>query len=471
MYFDELPLSDEVLDALWDMHFDVCPPVQEKAIPPLLDGHDVIACAQTGTGKTAAYILPLLTNLQFDDHDPDKLNAIIMAPTRELAQQIDQQMQGFGYYVSFSSVPVYGGNGIMDYVNTHNDEDCIAIGRVGAYCGCVYKSEGKCWVSDNAISVSANGIVNTDFLYYLMTTLDFHHHHIGGAQPLMTQDIIGDFVVVIPSLPIQNQIVSILKSLDDKIEVNRRINDNLNLKLFQEAMLLWTVGMLKNDNLEQQAQALFKSWFVDFEPFKDGEFVESEVGRIPKGWRVGSLSEIANITMGQSPSGSSYNLNGEGDVFYQGRAEFGFRFPKRNMYTTEAKRFAEVNSVLFSVRAPVGDVNVAEERCCIGRGLASIKSNNGNSSFILYLMQFHKPVFDRFNGEGTVFGSINKNSLENFKIIIPLEESINKFQKIAGEVDKQIKNLENESTRLNLLRETLLPRLMSGEVKVNDLTL
>ncbi len=110
MYFDELPLSDEVLDALWDMHFDVCTPVQEKAIPPLLDGHDVIACAQTGTGKTAAYILPLLTNLQFDDHDPDKLNAIIMAPTRELAQQIDQQMQGFGYYVSFSSVPVYGGN-------------------------------------------------------------------------------------------------------------------------------------------------------------------------------------------------------------------------------------------------------------------------------------------------------------------------------------------------------------------------
>jgi len=109
MYFDELALSDEVLDALWDMHFDECTPVQEKAIPVILEGHDVIACAQTGTGKTAAYILPLLTNLAFDDHDPDKLNAIIMAPTRELAQQIDQQMEGFGFYVPFSSVAIYGG--------------------------------------------------------------------------------------------------------------------------------------------------------------------------------------------------------------------------------------------------------------------------------------------------------------------------------------------------------------------------
>ena len=109
MFFDELPLSDEVLDALWDMHFDECTPVQEKTIPVILDGRDVISCAQTGTGKTAAYILPLLTNLAFDKHDPDKLNAIIMAPTRELAQQIDQQMEGFGFYVPFSSVAIYGG--------------------------------------------------------------------------------------------------------------------------------------------------------------------------------------------------------------------------------------------------------------------------------------------------------------------------------------------------------------------------
>ena len=99
MFFDELPLADEVLDALWDMHFDECTPVQEHTIPVILDGKDVISCAQTGTGKTAAFILPLLTNLLYDNHDPNKLNAIIMAPTRELAQQIDQQMEGFGFYV------------------------------------------------------------------------------------------------------------------------------------------------------------------------------------------------------------------------------------------------------------------------------------------------------------------------------------------------------------------------------------
>ena len=110
MYFDELALSDQVLDALWDMHFDTCTPVQEQTVPVILNGHDVISCAQTGTGKTAAYILPLLTNLEYDNHDPNKLNAIIMAPTRELAQQIDQQMEGFGFYVPFSSVAIYGGN-------------------------------------------------------------------------------------------------------------------------------------------------------------------------------------------------------------------------------------------------------------------------------------------------------------------------------------------------------------------------
>ncbi len=110
MYFDELPLEDEILDALWDMHFDECTPVQAETIPVILEGRDVISCAQTGTGKTAAYILPLLNNLMTDNHDPHAVNAIIMAPTRELAQQIDQQMEGFSFYSPFSSVAIYGGN-------------------------------------------------------------------------------------------------------------------------------------------------------------------------------------------------------------------------------------------------------------------------------------------------------------------------------------------------------------------------
>lgn len=110
MYFDELPLEDEILDGLDAMNFIECTPVQAETIPVILEGKDVISCAQTGTGKTAAYILPLLNNLLTDDHDPDAINAIIMSPTRELAQQIDQQMEGFSFFLPFSSVSVYGGN-------------------------------------------------------------------------------------------------------------------------------------------------------------------------------------------------------------------------------------------------------------------------------------------------------------------------------------------------------------------------
>lgn len=110
MYFDELPIEDSLLDGLDAMNFVECTPVQEKTIPVILEGKDVISCAQTGTGKTAAYILPLLNNLLTDNHDPDHINALIMAPTRELAQQIDQQMEGFSYFLPFSSVAVYGGN-------------------------------------------------------------------------------------------------------------------------------------------------------------------------------------------------------------------------------------------------------------------------------------------------------------------------------------------------------------------------
>ncbi len=269
----------------------------------------------------------------------------------------------------------------------------------------------------------------------------------GATRNALTKGMIEDLTIPLPSLSKQTEIVHVLKSLDDKIEVNRRINENL----------------------EQQAQALFKSWFVDFEPFKDGEFVESELGMIPKGWRVGTLSEIADITMGTSPSGTSYNTEGKGDVFYQGRAEFKFRFPQRNMFTTEAKRFADVDSVLVSVRAPVGDINVAEERCCIGRGLASVKSINKCNSFILYLLQSLKPIFNSFNGEGTVFGCINKKAFEEIRIVIPLQNSISAFESIASSIDRQIKRNEQESRRLASLRDTLLPRLMSGKIRVDEI--
>ncbi len=225
----------------------------------------------------------------------------------------------------------------------------------------------------------------------------------------------------------------------------------------------------RNDNLEQQAQALFKAWFVDFEPFKDGEFVDSELGMIPKGWTAGSLSDLADITMGQSPSSKSYNENGEGILFYQGRSEFGDRYPSIRLYTTEPSRIAEQNSVLLSVRAPVGDTNIAYNKCCIGRGLAAIRSKHGFDSFMYYLIKSLKDQFDMYNGEGTVFGSINRDSLTTMRVIVPTSDIISNFEKIVTSLDLKYKNLFAESLILTQQRDSLLPKLMSGEVKINEI--
>lgn len=216
------------------------------------------------------------------------------------------------------------------------------------------------------------------------------------------------------------------------------------------------VNKAVNDNLQQQAQALYAAMFVDNPDLDPTQ---------------GVLSDIASITMGQSPSGSSYNEDGIGEVFYQGRAEFGFRFPTRRLYTTEPKRIAETDDVLLSVRAPVGDLNVAFERCCIGRGLGAIHSKDGNSSFLLYTMYSLKPQLDVFNGEGTVFGSINRDGLSNLPVNIPSADEVAKFEAIVRPMDDLIRTNYEEICRLQAIRDSLLPKLMSGEIDVSDVSI
>ena len=244
----------------------------------------------------------------------------------------------------------------------------------------------------------------------------------------------------------QRRIAFILSSLDRKIELNNKINADL----------------------EEMAQAIFKNWFVDFEPFKDSKFVDSELGMIPEGWKVGTLEDIAEITMGQSPAGNSLNENREGMIFYQGSSDFCFRFPSIRVFTTEPKRLAVANSVLFSVRAPVGDINVAKEVCCIGRGVASIKSKYGHDSYLFYAMKSLHKLFDSFDGEGTVFGSINKKTLSAIQILLPSDGIVEQFNNIASSFDDRIRSLSDENSRLSTLRDTLLPRLMSGELEVPE---
>ena len=188
-------------------------------------------------------------------------------------------------------------------------------------------------------------------------------------------------------------------------------------------------------------------------------------------WTDGALSDIADITMGQSPSGSSYNEDGNGAIFFQGRAEFGFRFPTVRLYTTEPKRMACANDTLMSVRAPVGDLNVAHTDCCIGRGLASIQSKNNHQSFVLYTMFSLKKQLDVFNGEGTIFGSINRNSLNEIPLLIPPSEKLDEFEALVSPMDAFIRNNYDEICRLEQLRDSLLPKLMSGELDVSDIDL
>jgi type I restriction enzyme S subunit len=228
----------------------------------------------------------------------------------------------------------------------------------------------------------------------------------------------------------QRNIAAVLGALDDKIKLNRRMNRTL----------------------EAIAQAVFRHWFVKNE--------------VADGWEVGRLGDEFNLTMGQSPPGETYNETGEGIPFFQGRADFGFRFPNKRVYCTAPTRFAEAGDTLVSVRAPVGDMNMAAERCAIGRGLAAVRHKTGSRSYTYYAMRFIQESLSRFEGEGTVFGSITKADFENLQVIIPPVEKVKEFEKFCFPIDEMIENNEKQSRTLAALRDALLPKLMRAKVRV-----
>jgi type I restriction enzyme S subunit len=202
-------------------------------------------------------------------------------------------------------------------------------------------------------------------------------------------------------------------------------------------------------------------------PYKStgGKMIDSELGLIPAGWKVGKLKDEFEIVMGQSPAGNSYNENGDGLQFYQGRTDFGFRFPKRRIYCNAPTRTAEPLSTLVSVRAPVGDINMASEKCCIGRGVGAISKAN-YPSYTFYKLKSLQTEIKQFDSEGTVFGSINKNSLADITSIISNKKIIDIFEKNVSIIDNEIFNLSQEIDNLSQIRDSLLPRLMSGKIRV-----
>lgn len=283
------------------------------------------------------------------------------------------------------------------------------------------------------------GISDPQFVYYTAINPVFRNVAIksmvgSSGRQRVQQSVLEELELSVPDLDEQRRIGDFLARIDEKIALNDRINDNL----------------------QQQAKSLYEEMFLNN---PDADMVS------------GTLSDIATITMGQSPSGSSYNEESVGEVFYQGRAEFGFRFPTRRLFTTEPKRMAEPGDVLLSVRAPVGDLNVAYEKCCIGRGLGAIHSKTGDSSFMLYTMFALKPQLDVFNGEGTVFGSINRDGLSNLPVNIPSAEEIAKFEAVVRPMDNLIRTNYEEICRLQSIRDSLLPKLMSGEIDVSSVQL
>lgn len=294
------------------------------------------------------------------------------------------------------------------------------------------------------------GISDTDFVYYLSRSDEvrkFAELNMLGTsgRQRVSWEAFNNLQLTLPPLPTQRRIAEILSALDDKIELNRHTNATL----------------------EAIAQTIFKEWFVNFNfPGATGEMVESELGLIPSGWRVGKLGEICKVVMGQSPPGSSYNEIGEGTPFFQGRSDFGFRFPTKRMFTTNPKRFAEKFNTLVSVRAPVGDMNIAIENCCIGRGLAAVIEKNGNSTYTYYFLKRLTENFRKFEDNGTVFGSINKNDFQDMKCIIPKRELVALFETICKPIDENIYNNHQESVNLSTIRDTLLPKLINGEIEL-----
>lgn len=328
--------------------------------------------------------------------------------------------------------------GVAEVKNALLPPDSVCVSCIGSDLGKVVITTENTVTNQqiNSIIVDKEHF-DVSFIYYAMLILGKKLNFISKtstAVPIVNKSSFSSYEIMCPSLEQQKTIAAILSSLDSKIECNREINDNL----------------------QQQAKSLYEEMFLNN---PDADMVS------------GTLSDIATITMGQSPSGSSYNEESVGEVFYQGRAEFGFRFPTRRLFTTEPKRMAEPGDVLLSVRAPVGDLNVAYEKCCIGRGLGAIHSKTGDSSFMLYTMFALKPQLDVFNGEGTVFGSINRDGLSNLPVNIPSAEEIAKFEAVVRPMDNLIRTNYEEICRLQSIRDSLLPKLMSGEIDVSSVQL
>ena len=353
--------------------------------------------------------------------------------------------------------PVFGSGGVMRYVNEYlYDKPSILLPRKGSLNNIQY-CDVPFWTVDTLYYTEVNEkIACPYYLYNYLCLLDLSGLDTGTGVPSMTFDSYYNIKVLIPEIEEQKRVASVLQNLDHKIALNRQINDNL----------------------EAMAKQLYDYWFVQFDfPNEEGKPYKSSGGtmvwneklkrKIPQGWSNGILSDVANITMGQSPDGSSYNEDGEGIIFYQGSTDFGLRFPDIRQYTTSPSRYANKGDILMSVRAPVGALNIANNDCCIGRGLSALSSKIGSMTHLYYLMNDFRLKFEGMNSAGTTFGSITKNELFSLPVIIPTKSVFSEFEQVCEPIFYKQMIIGEEINALTKQRDELLPLLMNGQASVN----
>ncbi len=348
-------------------------------------------------------------------------------------------------------------NGIKYVKNLLIPPKTVFVSCIGSDMGKVGMTKVESVTNQQINSIIVNEGIAPDYVYYNLFSRKDELQRLatsGSAQPILNKGHFSQLKINLPPLPEQKAIASILGAMDDKIELNMKMNETL----------------------EAMARAIFKSSFTyPFEGLKhilkgEGELqlVDSLLGKIPKGWRVGTLNDLCEIVMGQSPPGETYNETGEGLPFYQGIRDFGFRFPSMRISCNAPTRLAQKGDVLLSVRAPVGSLNIASEKCAIGRGVASLRINGQHYGFLYYLMKETQWEWEKYEAEGTVFGSATKTDIQKFSIIIPPVELISSFNNTVFSLDETIKNNETQSRTLASIRDALLPKLLSGEIRVKD---
>lgn len=276
----------------------------------------------------------------------------------------------------------------------------------------------------------------------------------GGAQQNLNAQRIKDFDITLPPLEEQKRIADILWSLDDKIELNRRINANL----------------------EVQAQALFRSWFVDFEPFRDGPFVDSELGKIPQGWKVGTLSEIGDVIGGGTPSkivSEYYTDNGIAWITPKDLSTNNCKFTSKGEtdiselgYKNSSAKLMPRGSVLFSSRAPIGYISIAKNEICTNQGFKSIVPKKAGTCFIYYFLRNNTSKIESM-ASGSTFKEASGGLMKSLEVIIPSNKILTAFEEAIQPLFNMQEHNEDENARLSALRDTLLPKLMAGEINLH----